>query len=352
MVKQAKKFADWFVNSSDDCLIIGEIGVNHNGSVEVAKKLIDVAVKSGADAVKFQTFNADRLVTRTAKKATYQIENDPSKDSQYEMLKKLELSSKDLVDCKKYCDANKILFLSTPFDELASDLLEDVGVAGFKISSGDLTNLPLLKHIASKKLPMIISTGMANMSEIEEAVQSIQTHMIGGLAILHCVSNYPAAPAEANLRAMDSIRHAFACPVGWSDHTLGDEISVAAVARGAKIIEKHFTLDISMDGPDHKASLEPEDFADFVRKIRNVSLALGSGVKTAQPSELDTAAVARRSIVSARHIKAGEIIAKHDLICKRPGTGLKPNMLPYLIGRRVVNDIDADQLITFADIQS
>ncbi|MDB4843924.1 N-acetylneuraminate synthase [Hellea sp.] len=351
MANLKKDITQWLADESDDCFIIGEIGVNHNGSVELAKKLIDIAVESGADAVKFQTFDTESLVTRTAKKAKYQIENDSSQDSQYEMLKRLELSEDDFSTCKSYCDKNGIIFLSTPFDEKAADLLERVGVSGFKISSGDLTNLPLLKHIAAKGLPMIISTGMSNLAEIEEAVLAIKDIMPSGIGILHCVSNYPAHPAEANLRVMDTLKYAFDCPIGWSDHTLGDAISIAAVARGAKILEKHYTLDANMQGPDHKASLEPEAFSELIRKIRDVSLSLGTGIKRPQPSEALTAEAARRSIVSAREIKAGAIITDSDLICKRPGTGLKPNMLQYVIGQKALFDIAEDHLISFSDIQ-
>ena len=351
MTRPEQSLSYRLANKTDACFIIGEIGVNHNGSLDLARDLIDVAVKAGADAVKFQTFDAAKLVTRSAAKAKYQKDNDGNQGSQYDMLKRLELSESDLRACKAYCDENNIIFLSTPFDEQAADLLHNVGVNGFKVSSGDLTNIPMLEHIAAKNLPIIISTGMANLAEVEEAVSTIQSTSDAPLAILHCISNYPANPAEANLRAMDTLHQAFGCPVGWSDHTLGDEVSIAAVARGARIIEKHYTLDVNLPGPDHKASLEPEAFADMVRKIRNVSKALGNGIKTPQPSEMETADVARRSIVSARDIKAGEIISQHDLICKRPGTGLKPNMMQYIVGQEATRDIEADSLLSLNDVR-
>lgn len=340
----ANAFANWF-NGQTGCIVIGEIGVNHNGSLDLAKKMIDVAVESGADAVKFQTFSAEKLATRTAEKAAYQKKNDGEAGSQIEMLKRLELSKADLQACQKYCKKVGMVFLSTPFDEEAADLLEEVGVEGYKVSSGDLTNLPLLAHMAAKGKPMIISTGMANMAETEEAVTTIQDNGNPPLAILHCVSNYPAAPQEANLRAMDTLAAAFNVPVGWSDHTLGDAIALASIARGAKILEKHYTLDANMPGPDHKASLEPAEFADLIRKLRDVEAALGDGVKRPQPSEFDTAKVARRSIVSACDIPAGTVIEQKHLICKRPGTGLAPRMIPLVIGRTAKGDIAEDSVI-------
>lgn len=337
-------FANWF-NGQKGCIVIGEIGVNHNGSLDLAKKMIDVAVKAGADAVKFQTFSAEKLATRTAEKAEYQKKNDGEAGSQIEMLKRLELSKGDLEACQKYCKKVNMVFLSTPFDEEAADLLEEVGVEGYKVSSGDLTNLPLLAHMAAKGKPMIISTGMANMAETEEAVTTIRENGNPPLAILHCVSNYPAAPEEANLRAMDTLSAAFNVPVGWSDHTLGDAIALASIARGAKILEKHYTLDTNMPGPDHKASLEPAEFAELIRKIRDVEAALGDGVKRPQPSEFDTAKVARRSIVSACDIAKGTIIEEKHLICKRPGTGLAPRMIPLVVGRIAKVNIGRDSLI-------
>ena len=337
-------FTNWF-KRPDGCIVIGEIGVNHNGSLELAKKMIDVAVESGADAVKFQTFSAEKLATRTAEKAAYQKKNDGEAGSQVEMLKRLEFSKEKLQACKEYCQEVGMVFLSTPFDEEAADLLEEVGVEGYKVSSGDLTNLPLLAHLAKKGKPIIISTGMANMAETEEAVTTIRENGNPSLAILHCVSNYPAVPKEANLRAMDTLAAAFNVPVGWSDHTLGDAIALASVARGAKILEKHYTLDVNMPGPDHKASLEPAEFGELIRKLRDVEAALGNGVKRPQPSELDTAEVARKSIVSACDIAMGTEIEDKHLVCKRPGTGLAPRMIPLVIGRTAKVDIAADSVI-------
>lgn len=339
-----------FDMSGRGCFVIGEIGVNHNGSLELAKRLIDVAVKAGADAVKFQTFSAERLVTRTARKADYQSRNHQVDESQFDMLKRLELSESDLRACKSYCDEHGIVFLSTPFDEQAADLLEDVGVSGFKISSGDLTNLPLLSHIAAKGLPMIISTGMATMGDIEDAVTAIQEAGAPPLAILHCVSDYPAAPEEANLAAMDTIAQAFGHVVGWSDHTLGDAVSLASVARGARFLEKHYTLDTAMEGPDHRASLDPDEFTALLSKIRTVETAIGDGVKRPQASERATAEVARRSIVAADDIAAGTVIDGSHLVMKRPGTGLMPKHHGWVVGRVAARDIAADTLIELGDL--
>ncbi|WP_298916284.1 N-acetylneuraminate synthase [uncultured Algimonas sp.] len=339
-----------FIQTFDDpdapCFVIGEIGVNHNGSLDLAHQLIDIAVEAGADAVKFQTFTAEALVTRTVRKANYQSRNHQIDESQLSMLKRLELSEADLRACKNHCDAKDIVFLSTPFDEAAADLLESVGVQGYKVSSGDLTNLPLLSHMAAKGLPMIISTGMATMAEVEDAVRAVEAAGDPSLAILHCVSDYPAAPEEANLAAIDTISTAFGKPTGWSDHTLGDAVCLAAVARGARIIEKHYTLDTAMEGPDHKASLDPDEFRDLLRKIRIVQTSIGDGVKRPQPSETETAQVARRSIVVARDIKAGETIARTDLVMKRPGTGLAPKHLDWVVGRTARSDLPSDTLVS------
>jgi len=346
----SQAFSDWF-NGQTGCIIIGEIGVNHNGSLDLAKQMIDVAAEAGADAVKFQTFTAENIVTRTAEKAQYQKDNDGSEGSQLEMLKQLEFSKDNLEACRDYCAEKGVVFLSTPFDNDAADLLEAVGVAGYKVSSGDLTNLPLLAHLAAKGKPMIISTGMANMAETEEAVTTIRENGDPPLAILHCVSNYPADPAEANLRAIDTLASAFNVPTGWSDHTLGDAIAVAAIARGAKLLEKHYTLDKNLPGPDHLASLEPDEFKALIRKIRDVEAAIGDGVKRPQPSEVDTAKVARKSLVSGVAIPAGKTITEDDLVCKRPGSGFPPRMMPHIIGRRAARDIAPDSLIHPDDLE-
>jgi N-acetylneuraminate synthase len=336
---------------SAPCYFIAEIGVNHNGDVDLARRLIDVAADAGADAVKFQTFHAEQIATRTVRKANYQVVNDGGADTQLQMLKRLELLGDRLVACRDHCVARGIRFLSTPFGEEAADLLESMGVDGYKVSSGDLTHLPFLRHLAAKGLPIIISTGMADLSEVEDAVNAIEEAGNPALAILHCVSNYPANVAESNLRAMDTLAQAFGRAVGWSDHTEGDEISLAAVARGARIIEKHFTLDRSLPGPDHAASLEPGELAQMIARIRRVESALGDGRKRPQPSERDTAAVARRSIVSAHDIREGQAISMADVTFKRPGTGLPTRLLPLVLGRVAARDIPADTVIAIEDLR-
>ena len=339
----------WF--DTQHCYFIAEIGVNHDGDVDVAKEMIDVAADAGADAVKFQTFVAKRLVTPDAEKAAYQDTNDPrAGETQFQMLKRLELSREELIACRDHCKVRGIEFLSTPFDEESADLLEEVGVRGFKVSSGDLTNLPLLAHLAAKGLPIILSTGMGSLEEVQDAVGTIQTAGSKEIAILHCVSNYPADPAECNLRAMDTMRDTFGVSIGWSDHTLGSEITLAAVARGARLIEKHFTLDTSRLGPDHKASLMPDELVALIKGIRAVESALGDGVKQAQPSEIDTARVARRSIIAAQDIPAGTEITRGMLEMKRPGTGLKPKHLGQIVGHKAARNIAANTIISLEDV--
>jgi len=333
------------------CFVIAEIGVNHNGALDLARQLIDVAAAAGADAVKFQTFAAERLVTATARKAAYQEANDPRKaESQFAMLKRLELSEADLVACRDHCTARGVMFLSTPFDEQSADLLASLGVHGFKVSSGDLTNLPFLAHMAAKRLPMIVSTGMGTLAEVAEAVEAVREAGDPPLALLHCVSNYPAAPEDCNLRAMGTLAQAFGVPVGWSDHTLGDAISLAAVALGARILEKHYTLDRGLQGPDHKASLTPEELTALITRLRAVESALGDGLKRPQEAERDTARVARRSLVAARDIAAGARLTAGDLIAKRPGEGIAPKHRELILGWRAARDIPADTVLSWTDL--
>lgn len=332
------------------CYVIAEIGVNHNGSVDLACKLIDAAVAAGADAVKFQTFFADDLVTRKARKADYQIANTENADSQYSMLKALELTEAEFATCKAYCDKAGIAFLSTPFSEAAVDLLARVGVNAYKVSSGDLTHLPLLRHIAAKGLPIILSTGMGTLTEIEEALEAIRGAGDPPVSLLHCVSNYPAAAEDCNLAAMETMARAFGLPVGWSDHTLGAAISWAAVARGATIIEKHITLDQALPGPDHKASMEPADFADFVKGIHQITAAIGKGRKHPSAAEQRTALVARRSIVARHDLVAGTVLRVDDVKIVRPGTGLMPRLLPLVIGARLARDVAADTPLVAEDL--
>jgi N-acetylneuraminate synthase len=330
--------------------IIAEIGVNHNGDLKTAKALVDVAKRAGADAVKFQTFNASKLVSKTARKAAYQLENDPVQESQYEMLKKLELSESDLLDIAKYTHEAGLEFLSTPFDRASAELLDRLDVSAFKVSSGDLTALSFLEFLAGFGRPMIISTGMATLAETADAVDAIKAAGDPPLAILHCVSQYPAAASDANLRAIDTMATAFNVPVGWSDHTIGLEIAVAAVARGARIVEKHYTLDKTMSGPDHKASLEPDELAAYINAIRMVDSALGDGIKRPCEAELDTIAAARRSLVCANPVKAGEKLSSDDIIIQRPGTGIVPKNKAIMVGRTAKHDMSEGHVISWNDV--
>jgi len=328
------------------CFVIAEAGVNHNGSMDLALQLVDAAIEAGADAVKFQTFSAEDLVTETAAKADYQERVLGSAESQFEMLKRLELSRDDHFAVAAYCVEKGILFLSTPFDEGSVDLLEEMGVAAFKVSSGDLTNLPLLEYIASKGRPMIVSTGMANLDEVAEAVAAIRAAGSPPLAVLQCVSRYPAAPETVNLRAMQTMAARFDVPVGFSDHTLGLEIAIASVAAGACILEKHLTLDCTMPGPDHQASLDPQAFRALMQGVRLVDAALGDGVKQPLPEEANTAVVARKSVVAARAIAAGESLTEAALAIKRPGHGFPPARRTALVGRVASVAIPAGTVLT------
>jgi N-acetylneuraminate synthase len=332
------------------CKIIAEIGVNHNGSVDLGRRLIDVAAEAGADAVKFQTFVAEDLVTRSAAKAAYQVANTGTDDSQFAMLKALELAEAQFAEMKAHSVARGIEFMSTPFSEGAADLLERVGVDCYKVSSGDLTHLPLLRHLARKGLPIILSTGMAVLGEVEEAVATIRAEGSSPISILHCVSNYPAAPEDCNLRAMDTLAAAFGLPVGWSDHTMGAEISWAAVARGARIIEKHITLDRGLPGPDHRASCEPGEFRAFVAGIRAIEAALGNGIKQPTPAERETAKLGRRSIVAARDLAAGTVLTAADLRVLRPGTGLMPREMGRVIGARLGREVAENTPLSERDL--
>jgi N-acetylneuraminate synthase len=321
------------------CFVIAEAGVNHNGELEKALALVNAAKEARADAVKFQTFCAERLVCKNAPKARYQVETTGANESQCEMLKRLELSPDDHRRLLDHCREIGILFLSSPFDEQDADFLESLGVPAYKIPSGELTNLPYLAHIARKGKPMIVSTGMATLGEVETAIETIRAAGNPDLALLHCVSNYPAAPQDVNLRAMLTLQQAFGAPVGYSDHVRSNEISIAAVALGACIIEKHFTLDRDLPGPDHRASLEPHELVTLVKAIRNVEKALGTGCKRPTNSEAETASVARKSLTAACDIPAGSLITEEMLTVKRPGTGLPPSMRPYIMGRRVRTDL-------------
>lgn len=327
--------------------IIAEAGVNHNGSLDLALQLVDAAKASGADAVKFQTFRADLLATRSAHKAAYQERTTEKAESQFEMLRRLELDAaahRLLID---HCQQIGIQFLSSAFDAQSADLLAAMNVPLYKVPSGEITNLPFLQHLASKGRPLILSTGMSTLGEVEEAVHVIQAAGATQLTLLHCVTEYPAPYAEVNLRAMQTLRVAFSLPVGYSDHTPGIDIAIAAVALGAEVIEKHFTLDRSLPGPDHAASLEPVELQQMVTAIRHVEAALGNGIKAPAPCELPNLSVARKSVVAARELPSGHQLAIGDLDIKRPGNGLAPKLLPALIGRTLGASVVKDEIISW-----
>ena len=335
----------------DRVFIIAEAGVNHNGDIRLAYKLVDAAKEAGADAVKFQTFKAENVVSKLADKAEYQKKATGSDKSQSEMIKKLELSFNDFVKLKKYCDKKGIMFLSTPFDHQSIDFLYNL-IDIYKIPSGEITNYPYLKHIASKNKPIIMSTGMANLGEIEEAINTIKSvNSKAEISLLHCTTNYPTTYEEVNLKAMQTLAFAFKLPVGYSDHTLGIEVPIAAVAMGAKIIEKHFTLDKKLPGPDHKASLEPDELKEMVKAIRNIEMALGDGIKKPNKSEIEIMKVARRSLVATKDIRAGEVIKESDIAIKRPGTGIPPKFREIIIGMKLIRNIKQDEPFRWGDFK-
>lgn len=333
------------IGPGQPCFIIAEAGVNHNGSLETALKLVETAARAGANAVKFQTFHSERVVVRTAPKAAYQKAATGAMESQYEMIQRLELSDEAYIKISACAKANHIEFLSTPFDFESADFLEKIGVPAFKLPSGEVTNLPFLEHVGRKGRPIILSTGMSSLGEVEDALAALSASGNRAVALLQCVSNYPAAPDDSNLRCMQTLEQAFNVPVGYSDHTLGNEVAFAAVALGACIIEKHFTLDRSLPGPDQQASATPDELRMLIEGIRKVEAALGDGRKTRRPSEEDTAAVARRSIVLNRDLPAGTLLSRDVLAILRPGTGLPPRLLPLVLGRKLRVDVKAGALL-------
>lgn len=347
------KIGDRLIGTGQPVFIIAEAGVNHNGDLKLACELVDAAADAGADAVKFQTFSADRLVTPLSPKAEYQRETTDPQESQYDMLKKLELSRHAHRELKLRAEKHEMVFLSTPFDSKSADLLEELDVPAFKIGSGELTDLQLLEHIAQKRRPMIISTGMSKWDEVAHAVRTVRKAGQGKIALLHCVSAYPAPEADVNLRAMKILRNDFEVPVGYSDHTEGTHVAVMAVACGACIIEKHLTLDRNLPGPDHRMSLEPDSFKKMVRDIRNSDVLktvvpekiLGHAVKQPMPSELSTRQLARKSVVALVDFKRGQPITRDMLGVRRPGIGIQPADLETLVGRTTNVDVPAGSVL-------
>ena len=328
-------------------LIIAEAGVNHNGNLGLARQLIDAAAQAGADLVKFQTFNASRQVTRVAKKADYQTKTTDGKESQHDMLQRLELTEAMHHELIAHCATRKIGFFSTGFDTESIDFLLGLGQDHFKIPSGEITNLPYLRHIGQFGKNIILSTGMATMGDIEAAIDVLEQAGTprANITVLHCTTEYPTPMAEVNLRAMQSIQVTFGVAVGYSDHTQGIEVAIAAVAMGATVIEKHFTLNRNLPGPDQQASLEPAELQAMVAAIRNIEVALGDGIKRLTPSEARNKPIARKSLVASQVIKAGEVLSAQNVTTKRPGTGITPMRWDEVLGRIATRDFAADELI-------
>ena len=328
-----------------DILIIAEAGVNHNGGIILAKELIAKAKYAGADIIKFQTFISENVVSKYAPKAEYQNNNTKTDESQLEMVKKLELSFDDFIELNNYCKEIGIEFLSTAFDFESIDFLNQLGMQVWKIPSGEITNLPYLIKIAKLNKKVILSTGMSTMREIEDAVNILKDHGASELIILHCTTEYPTPYEDVNLNAMLAIKERFGYEVGYSDHTMGIEVPIAAVALGAKVIEKHFTLDRTMDGPDHKASLEPSELKTMVDAIRNIESSMGTGIKEPADSEKKNIAIARKSIVANQSIIKGDILTETNLTVKRPGEGISPMKWFEIIGTKAIRDFEEDELI-------
>ena len=335
-------------------LIIAEAGVNHNGSLENAKKLIDAAAEAGVDFVKFQTFKTENLVSKKAQKADYQKQNTGNEtESQFEMLKKLELDVHTHQLLMEHCDKKGVKFLSTAFDHDSISLLTDLEIPFFKIPSGELTNKPYLEAIAKTKLPVIVSTGMANLDEVKAAVSVFREagYVNNNIKVLHCNTEYPTPMEDVNLNAMLTIKNELGVEVGYSDHTLGIEVPIAAVAMGATVIEKHFTLDKNMEGPDHKASLEPHELKAMVKAIRNIEQAMGNGIKEPSKSERKNIQIARKSIHVNRDVRAGEVITLDDISMKRPFLGISPMDVDKVIGKQLVKDVHSDEPLNWEDLK-
>ena len=336
-------------------IIIAEAGVNHNGDIRIAKKLIDLAAKSGADYVKFQSFKADKLVSKNAKKARYQKLNiNDNDDFQYNMLKSLELSHKDHLELIKYCNGKKIKFLSTAFDSDGLDYLNILGLELFKIPSGEITNYQYLKKLSSFGKPVILSTGMSNLNEIKDALEILCSGSISidDITVLHCNTDYPTKFSDVNLNAMIDIKNNFNVNIGYSDHTLGIEVPIAAVALGGLVIEKHFSLDRNMKGPDHAASLEPNELTEMVKAIRNIELAInGDGLKKPSKSEIKNLTIVRKSLYNNISVKKGDLVTDHILFPLRPGDGISPMEIPKIIGKKFKKDIDPFTKLKFDDFE-
>jgi N-acetylneuraminate synthase/N,N'-diacetyllegionaminate synthase len=338
------------IGSGAPCFVIAEAGVNHNGDVALAHQLIDAAADAGADAIKFQTFDAVSLALPRALKADYQMRSSEPGESQLEMLRRLELPQDAYSGLINHTKEKNLIFLSSPFDEASADYLERLGLPAFKIPSGEVTNLPFLSHVARKGRPLLVSTGMCHLAEVAEAVEEIQQYGSPPLALLHCVSCYPAASEECNLRALQTLRSQFGVPVGWSDHTLGTSVAAAAVALGASLLEKHLTLDKNMAGPDHQVSLQPGEFKSLVISVREIEQALGNGIKQPSSRERDTAIAVRKSLCAAHDLSPGEILREDDLVARRPGDGISPARRNGLVGRKLTRPRKTGECIQEGDL--
>lgn len=332
------------------CFVIAEAGVNHNGDVALAHQLIDAAADAAVDAIKFQTFDADCLAAPRALKADYQLQPIRPGESQLEMLRRLELPRDAYPGLILHAQEKNLIFLSSPFDEASSDYLERLGLSAFKIPSGEVTNLPFLRHIARKGRPLLVSTGMCHLGEVVQAMEEIQQCGDPPIALLHCVSCYPTVPEDCNLLAMQTLRAQFGVPVGWSDHTLGTSITIAAVALGASLLEKHLTLDKNMEGPDHQISLQSSEFKSLVISIREVESALGDGIKRPARRERNTAIAARKSLCASRDLSQGEILRQEDLVARRPGDGISPARWNDLIGRKLTRPRKTGESVQESDL--
>ncbi len=350
-MKQNITIRDKEITPKGPSFIIAEAGVNHNGEIDRARELVQVARDAAADAIKFQIFYADKLVTRQAEQAAYQTQNLGKKETQYEMLKRLELPDQAFAELKTYAESLGLIFMATPFDKSAIDFLYELGVYAYKVGSGDLTNIPYLSHMAKTGIPMIVSTGMSVIEEVMAAKMVIASAGNDQLVFLHCTSNYPCPYEETNLRAMNTLRRETGCLVGYSDHTEGIVVPSTAVAMGAVVIEKHFTTDRNLPGPDHKASLEPEELKEMVRQIRLIETIMGEEEKKPTAAELEVAKVARKSVVALVDIPAHTTITADMLTIKRPGTGISPSKIHTFLGKKTKQYIPAETLLSWDMIQ-
>jgi len=340
-----------FFSTLDKCYLIAEIGVNHGGDLSLAKHMVDEAKESGADAVKFQTFTADKLVTNHTPKVEYQKQTTPAEVTHYNMIKSLELSRDDHFTLKEYCENLNIDFISTPYDVESAQFLNEIGIKLFKIASADIVDNLLNEYVASTKIPVMLSTGMATLGEIEQAVNLYKKVGSDDLVLLHCVSNYPCLHKSLNMKVLNTYKSAFNVEIGFSDHSIGSVASVLSVALGAKVIEKHFTTDKSLQGPDHRASITSNEFREFVNNIRIAEESLGTSIKVCQDEERQMAQVSRKSLVFSRSVKSGDIIKKDYIISKRPGTGISPIHFNKLIGKKMKNNLQKNDLIKWSDIE-